>query len=265
LLEDSGKSILPAGGRSTVRSKAFVGFIPLVLSLSIPLNSAAQSARVDDLPSAPEPAQQQQQQTPPATQQQTAPQQPAPGQQQTQPANPPNLNDLGFSPEQTKADPKLQARLERRTYMLKVHQRLGLITLAPMAAALITGPMAKGKGKNGQVYQAPTDANLDFHAALGGLTTAMYVATAWYAIDAPRIPGTHHRGPIRFHEALAFIHGPGMIATPILGVMAYNQEQNGQRPHGAAAAHAAVADVTIAAYAAAMLAVSWPPKFIHRH
>ncbi len=55
--------------------------------------------------------------------------------------------------------------------MLKIHQRLGLITLAPMAAALITGPMAKAKGRNGQTITEPTNANLDFHAALGGATS----------------------------------------------------------------------------------------------
>jgi hypothetical protein len=240
-----------------VRSQTFFGFVAALLSLSICAHSAAQSVMSDDLPSAPEPAQQQQ----------PAPSQPPAQQQPTQqpPANPPDLSDLGFSNQQTQADPKLQALLDRRTHMLKVHQKLGLITLAPMAAALITGPMAKGKGKNGQPYTAPSDANLDFHAALGGVTAAMYFTTAWYAIDAPRIKGTHHRGPIRFHEALAFIHGPGMIATPILGVMAYNQEKNGHRPSGAASMHGAVADITIAAYVTSMVAVSWPPKFLHRH
>jgi hypothetical protein len=147
--------------------------------------------------------------------------------------------------------------------MLKVHQRLGMYTLIPMAAALITGPQAKAKGRNGQTITEPSSANLDFHAALGGLTAAMYFTTAWYAIDAPRIPGTTHRGPIRLHEALAFIHGPGMIATPILGIMAYNQENNGERVHGAASAHDAVAITTVLSYAASIVAVSWPP--FHKH
>jgi hypothetical protein len=238
-----------------VRSSYWYWAQAVVLSLSLSAGSAAQSISSDGLPSAPEP-------------QQTAPQQgqqQQPGQQPSQPATPPDLSDLGFSKEQTKADPKLQALLDRRTHMLKVHQRLGLITLIPMAATLFTGPLAKGEGEHGQTFKAPSDANLDFHAALGGLTAAMYFTTAWYAIDAPRIPGTHHRGPIRFHEALAFIHGPGMIATPTLGIMAYHQEQNGERVHGAASAHGAVAGVTIAAYAASMLAVSWPPKIWHRH
>ena len=237
-----------------MRNLLFSRLLPSLFLISAPFAVAAQNVAMVSLPDAPE-----------AQQQQTTPQPNSSSSQQTPPAHSPDLSDLGFSPQQTKSDPQLQARLERRTHMLKVHQRLGLITLAPMAAALFTGPMAKGEGREGQPFRAPSDANLDFHAALGGLTAAMYFTTAWYAIDAPRIAGTHHRGPIRLHEALAFIHGPGMIATPILGIMAYRQEQNGERVHGAASAHGAVAGITIAAYAASMLAVSWPPKFLHRH
>jgi hypothetical protein len=237
-----------------VRIPLFSRFLPCVFLISVPFALAAQNVATASLPDAPDAAQQQSTQQPGSS-----------SSQQTQPAHPPDLSDLGFSPQQTRSDPQLQARLERRTHMLKVHQRLGLITLAPMAAALFTGGMAKGEDRDGGPFRAPSDANLDFHAALGGLTAAMYFTTAWYAIDAPRIAGTHHRGPIRLHEALAFIHGPGMIATPILGIMAYRQEQNGERVHGAASAHGAVAGITIAAYAASMLAVSWPPKFLHRH
>jgi len=170
----------------------------------------------------------------------------------------PSLSDLGFSQQQTQADPKLQAKLNRRTEMLKIHQRLGIITLAPMAAALITGPMAKAKGRNGQTIKEPTNANLDFHAALGSATAAMYFATAYFAIAAPKIPNNPKHGAIRFHEALAFVHGPGMILTPILGAMAFQQEQNGEKVHGIASAHGAVAVATVCAYGAAIVAVSWP-------
>lgn len=173
----------------------------------------------------------------------------------------PSLSDLGFSAQQTQADPKLQARLDKRTNMLKIHQRLGLITTIPMVATLITGPMVKAKGKDGQPIKEPTQANLDFHAALGGTTAALYFSTAYFAMFAPKIPGTKHRGPIRLHEALAFIHGPGMIATPILGAMAFKQENAGERVHGIASAHGAVAISTVIAYGAAMVAVSWPLKF----
>jgi hypothetical protein len=84
----------------------------------------------------------------------------------------------------------------------------------------------------------------------------MYFMTAYYAIRAPRVPGTATRGPIRLHKALAWIHGPGMILTPILGAMAYSQERNGERVHGIAKAHSAVATVTYVAYGLAVVSVS---------
>lgn len=170
----------------------------------------------------------------------------------------PSLSDLGFSQQQTQANPRMQAMLDKRTEMLKIHQRLGLITAAPMVAALITGPMAKAKGRNGQTITEPSQANLDFHAALGGTTAALYFSTAYFAIFAPKVPGVQKHGAIRMHEALAFIHGPGMILTPILGAMAYNQESNGEKVHGIASAHGAVAVTTAIAYGAAIVAVSWP-------
>lgn len=180
--------------------------------------------------------------------------------QQSSPANPnaPSLSDLGFTPQQTQANTQLQATLAKRTEMLKIHQRLGLITAIPMAATLFTGPLAKAKGKNGQTITEPTDANLDFHAALGGLTTALYFTTAAYAIFAPRIPNNPKHGGIRWHEALVFVHGPGMILTPVLGYLAYKQENSGEKAHDLAAQHGTVAWITAGAYGASIVAVSWP-------
>ena len=170
----------------------------------------------------------------------------------------PSLSDLGFTQQQTQANPQLQALLDKRTHMLRVHQRLGLITAIPMAAAVITGPMAKAKGKNGEVIREPTQANLDFHAALGGATTALYFSTAYFAIFAPRIPGETKHGAIRWHETLAWVHGPGMILTPVLGYMAYKQENAGEKVHGIASAHGTVAWLTAASYGTAIVAISWP-------
>ena len=142
--------------------------------------------------------------------------------------------------------------------MLRWHQRLGLITLAPMAAALITGPSAKAKGENGQTIKIPSNGNLDFHAALGSTTAALYFTTAYFAVFAPKIPNNPKHGAIRFHEALAFVHGPGMILTPVLGAMAFKQEQAGEKVHGIASAHGTVAVATVLAYGASIVAVSWP-------
>ncbi|MGA2753219.1 MAG: hypothetical protein ABSE53_05580 [Terracidiphilus sp.] len=223
----------------------------LTFSLLIPNLTAAQNSASAQAPQQ-KPAPQ------PAAQQQTPPSQPEPPNAPSPAPQQPSLSDLGFTPQQVQADPKLQAELNKRTEMLKIHQRLGLITLAPMAATLITGPMAKAKGKNGQTITEPSNANLDFHAALGGATTALYFTTASYAIFAPKIPNNPKHGAIRFHEALAFVHGPGMILTPILGYDAYKQENAGEKVHGIASFHGPVAVATVCAYGASIVAVSWP-------
>ena len=170
----------------------------------------------------------------------------------------PSLGDLGFSNEQTQGDPKLQAILKRRTEMLRTHQRLGLITTIPMVATLFTGGEAKLEREGGQTTRKLNSAGLDLHVALGAVTGALYGTTASYAIRAPRVPGTHKHGGIAFHEALAWVHGPGMLATGVLGIMAYKQENSGEKVHGIASAHGPVAVATTIAYGASMIAVSWP-------
>lgn len=165
------------------------------------------------------------------------------------PAAPPSLGDLGFPPSQTQANPQEQARLDRRTHMLKIHQRLGLITTVPLLATVLSGSFAGGKNTT-------SSSSRDLHAALGGLTAGLYFTTAYYSIFAPRIPGTQTRGQIRLHKALAWIHGPGMILTPVLGVMAFDQLSKGERVHGIAKAHGAVGYVTAAAYGLAIVSVS---------
>ncbi len=160
----------------------------------------------------------------------------------------PSLEDLGFSKTETQADAAQQALLDKRTRMLKIHQRMGLITTIPMLATLITSVNAGGKNTS--------TTSRDLHVALGALTGDLYGITAYYAIRAPRIKGTEKRGPIRFHEAMAWIHGPGMILTPILGAMAFSQKNNGEKVHGIAAAHGAVAIVTAGAFGASLLSVS---------
>jgi len=207
------------------------------------------TAALPDAPSAIQAQQQQQQQ-----------QQQQPSQQQQQPATQkptePSLSDLGLSPTQTAANPALQARLDRHTHMLKIHQTLGLVTLIPMAAAVISSGSATAHHN----ATGGDTTGRDVHAALGGLTVAMYGATAYFAIAAPKIPEGHVKGGIQVHKYLVWVHAPGMVLTPILGVMAYNQLNNGEKVHGIASAHAAVAWTTVAAYGASIIAVSWPIK-----
>jgi hypothetical protein len=48
-----------------------------------------------------------------------------------------------------------------------------------------------------------------------------------------------------------------MILTPILGAMAFSQENKGEKVHGIAKAHGAVADVTYVAFGLAIVSVSF--------
>ena len=103
-----------------------------------------------------------------------------------------------------------------------------------------------------------SSASRDLHAALGSLTVGMYVWTAQYAIRAPKLPGVPPaRGPIRLHKTLAWIHGAGMILTPTLGAMAFNQKSKGERVHGIASAHGAAAWTTAIAYGLAIASVTF--------
>lgn len=146
--------------------------------------------------------------------------------------------------------------------MLKVHQELGLIAAAPMLAALITGSGAKTKrGATPGTFVEPSSTNLDLHVALGSATTGLYFSSVYFAIRAPKVAGVKTRGHIRLHKDLAWIHGPGMILTPVLGAMAFDEENKGEKVHGIASAHGAVAVVTAGAYGAAIVAVSWPIKW----
>lgn len=162
--------------------------------------------------------------------------------------NAPTLEDLGLTPSQTQGSVQDQARLDRRSHILRTHQRLGLITLAPLVATLAVS--------NGAAGRHSTASGRDLHMALGITTAGLYYTSAAYAIFAPKIPATTVRGPIKLHRTLAWVHGTGMVLTPILGALAYQQLNNGERVHGIAKAHGPVAIVTSAAYGLSIAVVS---------
>lgn len=159
----------------------------------------------------------------------------------------PSLSDLGFPPAESRGSAQEQAKLDKRTHMLTIHQRLGLITAGALVATVITGS---------SVEESTSPGTRDLHAALGSATAGLYITTAYFAIRAPKISETKTRGAIRLHKALAWIHGPGMVLTPVLGALAYGQTRRGQEVHGIASAHAPVAYVTAVAYGVAILSVS---------
>lgn len=78
--------------------------------------------------------------------------------------------------------------------MLKIHQRLGLITTLPMIASVATSINAGGRNASN------TDRTV--HMILGSATAGLYFTTAYFAIRAPRVSETRSRGPIRFHKRL---------------------------------------------------------------
>ena len=160
-----------------------------------------------------------------------------------------SLEELGFPLAQAQGSAADQALLDKRSHMLKLHQRYGLIAVAPLAATVLLGGGAAEK--NGSA------GSRNIHAALGITSFGLYSVSTYYAIAAPKIPGTVTRGNIRLHKALAWVHGAGMILTPVLGGMAYEQRKRGESVHGIAKAHGAVAVATVVAYGAAILTESF--------
>lgn len=164
----------------------------------------------------------------------------------------PSLSSLGFPSSAVQGSAEQQALLNKRTRMLQIHQKLGMITVGAMVAALISSGGAKGHhGLPG------SSTGRDVHMALGVTTAGLYAATAYFALAAPRVQGVEVRGPIRLHKAMAWIHGPGMVMTAILGAMAYSQLNNGERVHGIAKYHSTAAIVTTAALGTAVFAVTY--------
>jgi Carboxypeptidase regulatory-like domain len=159
-----------------------------------------------------------------------------------------SLEDLGFAAAQAQGSAADQARLDKRSHMLKLHQRYGLIAAVPLAVTVLTGAFAGGR--------STSSSGRNLHAALGLTSVGLYSVSAYYAIAAPKIPGARTSGNTRWHKALAWVHGTGMILTPILGDMACQQRHRGEKVHGIASAHGGVAVATVAAYAAAILTES---------
>jgi hypothetical protein len=235
--------------------------VPSLVLAQSAVGAPPSSSTIAALPDAPIPGSAQ---STPQNQTQTPTQQTQQPNQKAKPSaqnNQPSLGDLGFTPQQTQANAQLQARLNQRTHDLKVHQTLGLITLAPLIATVAVSGGATQRHNHdvpGSPVVEPSSASVDLHAALGSTTVALYAATAWYAIRAPKIPGTKPKGAIRLHRDLVWIHAPGMVLTPILGAMALDEENKNEKVHGIASAHAYVAWTTVGAYSAAAVSISWP-------
>jgi hypothetical protein len=97
----------------------------------------------------------------------------------------PSLSDLGFSQEQVQGNAKEQALLDKWTRMLKIHQKLGLITTAPLIATVVTSIGAGGKKTSTPERTA--------HMVLGAVSSDLYFTTA--LLCHPRPQGTGNAEP----------------------------------------------------------------------
>lgn len=149
------------------------------------------------------------------------------------------LDDLGMQ-QPTGANTALQQDLEKRSTMLKWHQWLGIAALVPMAAGYLLGDDAKN---------ADTRA---WHMGLGIAATSLYMGSASMALFAPKPDGVKDTGSTRWHRYLSYLHFPLMIAVPILGNLARQQVENGERVSGIAQAHGAAATTLMITYTLAI-------------
>ena len=137
-----------------------------------------------------------------------------------------SLGDLGLNDQAEVQDAKLQKTLEERHDKLKTHEILGLGTWGLMTATMLTGGSAM-------------DSNL--HMYLGFATGAMYAATAYYSLSAPKPDSIKDKSRMKWHKRLAWIHAPLMLLVPYLGYMYKKHEEDGKKHNSIEKQHSAFA------------------------
>ncbi len=161
-----------------------------------------------------------------------------------------SVDDLGFSQEETQADPQFQKDLETRSDMLRVHQTLGLITAIPMTAQMVLGLTTSDS-----VSKGGTDTTL--HTTLGLATVALYGTTAMFEILAPKPKGLKPTGNTEVHEALSWIHLPLMILVPLVGDMVNDRIANHQPIGNLGEVHGIMASTLWASYMASLTVMTF--------
>lgn len=140
-----------------------------------------------------------------------------------------SLSDLGLqNTSENIPDPKLQRELEIRHDSLQKHQTLGLATWGAMTATMLTGGSA-------------LDSNL--HMYLGMTTGALYLATAYYSLTAPKPTPTKDKWRMKWHKGLAWVHFPLMLLVPYLGYQYKRHEERHQRHSSLEKQHSALAGI----------------------
>jgi hypothetical protein len=148
------------------------------------------------------------------------------------------LNDLGFKQEELKLDPEIVKVQAEREHKLKLHQGLGLATMAAMTTTMLLGGSAKSN---------------DLHKYAGIATGLLYWTTAYFTWSAPRPDSIKDSGSTKIHRALSFIHVPLMAVVPVLGLIHKNNDNKGRESTGLVKQHAGLAGAAYASFMAAGL------------
>ncbi len=158
----------------------------------------------------------------------------------------------GFSP----LTPETRQReLDFRRTMLSTHQVLGFTTLALMTASVIFGQILLNDYEALRFEEALR--NRQTHRTLSIITFGTYMSTAAMSTFAP--PPLIRRdewNTVSTHKLFAIFHFSGMVAQPILAIMASNSRDL-EQIRTLRRAHQIVGYFTLAALAAAMLTLTF--------
>ena len=149
------------------------------------------------------------------------------------------LKDLGFATDTIKPDADRQNLLEERTHKLKIHEVMGPITWVLMTATVLTA----------KEHTLPP-----VHKTLGLITAASYFSTAYLSLSAPKDPEAaegKEKTNLKIHKALAWVHFPLMVITPVVGMIAADQLHNGGHIHGIARQKGMLGSLTYLTFSAA--------------
>ena len=127
-----------------------------------------------------------------------------------------------------------QKELKLRRTMLGLHQAMGFVTLATMAAQGIVGQ---------KLFDGQTDLK-ELHEGLAGATNLAYFSTASLALFTPPKMTENSAGysSIKLHKILAILHFSSMVATNVLAGL--QEDDASYRPYHRAAALTAFGALT---------------------
>jgi hypothetical protein len=145
--------------------------------------------------------------------------------------------------------------LDFRRTMLSTHQVLGFATLALMTASVVFGQILLNDYEALRFEEALR--NRQTHRTLSIITFGTYMSTAAMSTFAP--PPLIRRdewNTVSTHKLLAIFHFSGMVAQPILAIMASNSRDL-EQIRTLRRAHQIVGYFTLAVLAAAMLTLTF--------